>query len=277
MKTLIHRGLAVVAVFALCAGAQGDSLYVIDLSALGARLPDSACGALIWTADTVFYNLTATDLTVHLLGVSNGGLPSGIPDSFVVPAGQAASIRQKTTWQPGSHDPLWVYHLDVPSGLSVDSELFIGVTNAFCPVPVVVNQQYGKARMPVLTSLVPAGQQQVLTGLTLGDVDGHINVGIYNGGSDVASSVIEIRRACDGALVDTRRVTVAPDVMQQFGSLLAATAPVDCTLAFNGPNGLNRLAYAVVTVSQPSLTYAAVVANGQLPSSGVQVSASQSP
>jgi hypothetical protein len=110
----------------------------------------------------------------------------------------------------------------------------------------------------------------VLTGLTLGDLNSHINIGIYNAGRDPASAVVEIHRACDGVVVDNRTVSVPVDTIQQFGGFAAIASSVDCP--FNGVNGLNRLAYAVVTVNQPSLSYAAIVADGQLPISAVQVS-----
>jgi hypothetical protein len=257
---------------------RADDLYVIDMRAVGARLPaPDTCNAFLWDADTVFYNLGASDASVALVGVSNGSIQPGIRTTFPLPAGRATSIREAmgTAWSPTSTGGIWLYHLNVPAGVRVESGMLLSLTNPFCTTPGFISQPYGKAALPVFRSLVPTGQQQVLTGLTLGDIAAHINVGIYNGGNDAASATVEIHRACDGALVDTRTVSLQPNSLQQFGGFAVSDTPAACTQAFSGPNGLNHAAYAVVTVDQPSVSFASTVANAQLPTTTIQVTGAQ--
>lgn len=253
---------------------QADDVYIVDASGIGPFLPDS-CARLLWIADTVFYNLGGTDAAVKLLGVSNGTINSDAPTTLDIPAGHSASIRQivGSRWQPATADGLWIYHLSVPPGIKFDSGLFPSRTSLSCIGPPGPDSQaFGKTRLPVFHGLVPAGQQQLLTGLTLGDFPSRINVAVYNAGSSIASATIEIHRACDGALMDSRTAVLEPNTIEQFGGFSIGEVPVACTLAFIGPNGLNRLAYAVVTVDQPSVSFASILANGQVPVSSIQVS-----
>lgn len=257
--------------------ARSDDLYLMQMHALSGPLPDNACNALLWTSDAVVYNIGDQAGLVTLLGISNGGGRIGVPGTLAVPAGRTVSIAQKTTWVPADpNQTLWVYHLDVPAGLIVDSELLPSVTNPYCTTPLFITQSLGKTRLPVFKRLARAGERQIVTGLMLGDLQSRINVGIYNSGSDVALATIETHRACDGALIESRLVTVPPDTIQQFGGFSLADSPLDCTEQFNGENGLNHLTYVVVTVNRPSLMYAAVLANGFLPTSTIQVSGVQS-
>lgn len=254
--------LGIVALVILAANrSNADELYVLGVAGHGAR---AGCTETFWSSDTLFYNLANTNLAVTLLGLSNGARRSDAPNTIAIPAGRTVSISQ-AAWQPANTPPLWVYHLDVPPSLAVDAALYPSVDNPFCAVPYFLAHSYGKTKLPIFHALAPAGQRQIVTGLSLGEIPGHINVGIYNGGQDFASAVIEIHRACDGALVDTRTVIVPGNTIEQFGSLLATTSQTDCF----EPNGFNG--YATVTVSQPSLVYAAMVADGQTPISAIQV------
>ncbi len=250
---------------------RADDVYVIDFFAAGSFLPDS-CTQLLWDSDTVFYNVGSASAAVTLLGVSNGGTSGIVPTAFSVDAGRATSIRQQVglMWQPRSTTGLWVYHLSVPSSILVDSELLPSVTNASCSVPVVVLQPFGKTRLPVFRALVPAGQAQILAGLTVGDLPSRINVAVYNGGVGTASVTIGIMRACDGSLLDSRLATLPPNTVEQFGGFLGVGDG-----SGNCAHGLNRLAYAIVTVDQPSVSFASIVANGQTPVSSIQVSGSE--
>jgi len=261
--------------FGVSASYAGD-LYVLDAHTLGAR---DGCNALLWDADTIFYNFGETDATVTLLGVSNGTLQAGIASTVVLPAGRASSIHQKVglNWQPTSGPSLWLYHLSVPAGVNVDASLFPSVTNPFCATPVFVTQQYGKTSLPVFKALTAPGVPQVLTGLTTGDIPSHINVGIYNASDTQASATIELHRACDGAMTGNATVAVPGNTIEQFGAFLTQPSPVDCSQEGNGRNGLHSLWYAIVTVDQPSLSFASILANNQPPSSAIQVTGSQSP
>jgi hypothetical protein len=258
--------------------ARADDVYVVDADAIGPRLANG-CSELLWAADTVFYNLTSADAVVTLLGVSNGEVHTGAPTTFSVKADSAASIRQKVggAWQPTNGPALWVYRLNIAAGIEADSEMFPSLLNRMCPGPVVVLQPFGKARLPVFKKLVPSGHKQVLTGLTLGDQASRVNIAIYNAGTEPAGATLEMHRACDGVLVQTRSVVVPSNVIQQFGAFSLPETDVACTKAYNGPNGLNRLAYAVVTVTQPSFSFASVLSNEQSPVSTIQISAPAPP
>lgn len=258
--------------------ARADDLYIVDAYAIGPRLAGS-CSELLWDVDTVFYNLSPADAVVTLLAVSNGEVRTGVPTTFTVEAGSTASIRQKvaSTWQPTNGAAMWVYRLNIPAGMKADTEMFPSLINRMCPGPVAVLQPFGKARLPVFRKLVTPGQEQVLTGLTLGDQASHVNIAIYNAGAEPAGATLEIHRACDGALVQTRSIVVASNVIQQYGGFSLPETDIACTKAYNGPNGLNRLAYAVVKVTQPSFSFASVLSNEQSPVSAIEVSASAQP
>lgn len=241
--------------------ATAAEMYVLGVDAHGAR---NGCTETLWSSDTLFYNLSNTDMSVTLLGLSNGEIRSDASTTLAIPAGKTVSIGQ-ALWQPANTPQLWVYRLDVPSGVLVDSSMYPSIDNPFCATPYFVTHAYGKTKLPTFPALVPAGGRQVLTGLTLGQIPGHINIGIYNGGRDSAAAVIEIHRACDGTLVDTRTVIVPGNTMEQFGGFVATASQTDCF----EPNGFNG--YATVMVSEPSLAYASVVADGEAPISAIQV------
>jgi hypothetical protein len=98
----------------------------------------------------------------------------------------------------------------------------------------------------------------VIRGLSIGDVPGHINVAIYNAGSNMASATIEVHRACDGAITETRNVVIAANFVQQFTGF-AIPESADACAPLDPSAGTSRLAYVTVTVDQPSLTFASIV------------------
>jgi hypothetical protein len=57
-------------------------------------------------------------------------------------------------------------------------------------------------------------------GTDLGVSDSRTNVGIYNASDREANARIEIRRACDNAVVDQRTVTVPANTTSQIGGLV---------------------------------------------------------
>jgi hypothetical protein len=150
----------------------------------------------------------------------------------------------------------------------------VGGGSIVCRGPILFLQQNGKTQLPVFRALVPASQRQVIRGLSIGDVAGHINVAIYNAGSNIASATIEVHRACDGAITETRNVVIGPNIAEQFNGFgipetSNACAPLDPS------SGLSSLAYVIVTVDQPSLTFASILGSvsttNNLPVSTIQV------
>lgn len=242
----------------------GDDYYVIDMNAYGAHLPGS-CEVIQWASDTILYNASATDATVTLLGVSNGTLDPRVATTFTAPAARVTSLLEVTggSWQPGPSFPsMWIEHLSVPPGTLVDSEMLPLRTNVFCVTGVVsARHAFGKVKLPVFRSLVPAGRQQIIPGLTLGDVAGHINVSVYNAGDSAGTAAIEIRRACDNSVSVARSVTVPANTVLQFEGF-AIPDDAACSRALSG---MDRLAYLTVTVDRPSLTYASILGAADVP------------
>ena len=253
-----------------------DDYYLIEMNTPGQRV--NSCETFFWDADAVFYNLTSQSETVTLAGVSNGDLWPGTSTSLDVPAGRATSLRQGAgiPWEPRSAPPMWIIHITAPPSLLVESSMILGLSigGGECLVPPFFAPDYGKTQLPVFRALVPANRRQLIGGLSIGDVPGHINVAIYNAGPTVASGTIEVHRACDGATLEMRSVTIDANTAQQFTGfqvpdLANACAPLDPSSA------VSRLAYVVVTVDQPSVTFASIlgaatVTNNQ-PVSTIQV------
>lgn len=182
----------------------------------------------------------------------SNGAPQNDPPSLVLPPQKTISVNaaQSVTdkWLPIPHfSPLWVLHLDVPQGVIAESRDQYYVTFG---IPELFPAPRGKVSMPIFHDLVPAGSQQVHLGTDLGGNDARLNVGIYNASPDTATATIEIRRACDNILVDSRVVSVAGNTLIQAGGLAIGTS-LGC------PAG-SAMAWArntLITVTQPSFTF----------------------
>lgn len=88
-------------------------------------------------------------------------------------------------------------------------------------------------------------------GTDLGGWDSRINVILYNAGTEAATATIEVRRACDDVVVDSRIVTVPTNTAVQAGGLSATTSPPgssDC------PNGIPWARNTIVTMTQPGFS-----------------------
>ena len=255
----------------------GDDYYLIGAFAQGAGI--DACSSFLFQADTAFLNLSNDVVTATLLGVSN--TPPLLPDlkSFTIPPGRVTSTEQQVRgfWQPRSLDGVWIYHISTSGPVIVDSELF---ASQFSPggqlngCKLFLFQIYGKTRLPVFRALIPAGQAQVITGLTLGDVQSHINVFVYNAATSSADATIEIHRACDGVLLVTQHGSLIANTIREFD---AVVGPDTSSCPAPSGAGLNHLAYAIVTVSQPSLAFASMIPDLTIPTSTLQVSGGSQP
>lgn len=279
----MFKRLSLAFVLLVALPALADDYYLIEMNVPGQTL--DGCATFFWDADAIFYNLGADDQTVTLVGLSNQFVPAGVPippppqpSQLRVPPGRATSLRQAIgiPWEPAGAPPMWIIHVSAPSALIVDSEMPLGISGGGCGPrgPQFFIQQNGKTQLPVFRSLVPASQRQVIRGLSIGDVSGHINVAIYNGGSNTASATIEVHRACDGAITETRNVIIGANFVQQFPRFAIpetaqACAPLDPSA------GISHLAYVTVTVDQPSLTFASILGpalvTSNQPASSIQV------
>jgi hypothetical protein len=250
----IHR-LALISVFVAVAGfaanGRASDAYFVGFDARGQ-------GYVLWRDNILLYNSGPAPATVRFIEVSNGGAPAPSPLTLVVPARKTISVSDAThdTWRPRQNlpIPLWVLHLDVPDGIIVESR------NAFfeyLPVgPLVIQDPRGKVPMPVIRQLTPAGQPQVHIGTDLGGPVSRINVILYNAGTEAATATIEVRRACDDVVVDSRVVTVPPNTAIQTTGLVATTSTsgsLDCPLS----TSLSSVPWArntFVTMTQPGFS-----------------------
>lgn len=250
----------------------GD-VYIVQGSAEGPMFNDSE--RTIWTIDAVFYNTESTDAVITLLSVSNGGLSNftGTPTSFTIPAHRTATLsNERAAWFPAVMSPLWALHLDVPTGVLVESVLFIGSRNEVAPVsPSDLPFRFGKVRLPTFRALTPAGEPQTHMATFLGseqDIPSRINVGVYNGGTVIANAQIEIRRQCDDTFVSGATVPVPAKTVIQVTNF--STNPGHgCPEASPGPGGPG--VYTVVTVDQPGFSFVSNLANTLLPVTSISI------
>ena len=160
---------------------------------------------------------------------------------------------------------MFVMHLDAPEKVIVEGTLQIGYD--FLPGEFF-NFRLGRLSIPAWPRLIPAGTTHVHLGADLSDatdLPARVNVGIYNSSpTQVALATIEVRRACDDAIMAIHSVMVPPNEIQQFGNL--ATVPFAYCEGVVGLISDYPTAYVTVTVDQPSLSYVSVLANNALPS-----------
>jgi hypothetical protein len=207
-----------------------------------------------WKDILTFYNLSSQPLTVRIVGISNGGAARITPDSIEVPPGAVISADTvlADAWRPQNGSNLWMMHLDIPSGIVIESrdEILVGDTCTGALPPVSVTRSAGKASLPIFRAAVPANSPQIYLGTDVGSKDARINVGIYNQGDVAASAHVEVRRECDNSVVESRDVFVPSDTLMQFTGF--NTGPNACS-----PTGATAswLRYTIITVDQPSMTY----------------------
>jgi hypothetical protein len=249
---------------------RAADVYVVRFDTLRAStLAELPCTFLSYRDDLVFRNGGTSDQIVRLLGVSNGTatdpLPLTItPGQILSSEGDAVAIG---TWGPTPQPLLWVSHLDVPNDVQVVSRLLVPTyLFAGCQGGSGGSERtYAGIAMPIVRALIPAGTPQVHLATDIGGDaggtadDGRTNVGIYNGGSVNAGATVEIRRACDGGLITTASTSVPPNTIIQVGSFSAA---------FEGCTAIHTASYesyVVVTVDQPSFSYAITLSNHRPP------------
>jgi hypothetical protein len=260
---------------------RAGDVYVVQGFALGPQLDSNFM--ILWTSDAFFYNAGLSESRVTLLHVSNGGSapdPSG--DVLLLPAHTSRSlIAAKSLWRTDTGAALWVLHLDAPADTLVDDTLFIGSQGINLPSPSTSRFRFGKARLPVFRSLIPAGQQQVHLATSLGpfsdnpaevQTPSRLNVTVYNAATSAASALIEIRQHCDDRVITSRTVTIPADTIVQIGGFEGRTA--NCP-----PIGMSgdaeRFVYTVVTVDQPSFSFVSNLSNAATPTTSISITDTQ--
>lgn len=229
-------------------------VYVIGMHARGANV--TFCSWLVWLGDVVFYNTSATEQRVRVVGVSNGTLRAFGHEEIAVPAKSAVS-REMTVgsfWYPSNPrlDPLWMWRVEVPDAVRVHSEMRLD--EEFC-TPSLGPESRGEITLPTFDGLVPANEQQVFLGTDVGELPRRVNVGLYNSGSVPASAELRLHRGCDNAVLAATTVAVPANTTLQE-QLQSGTAPPRCL-----ESGVANGTYVTVTLDQPGLAFVSVLLN----------------
>jgi len=217
-----------------------------------------------WADDVLLYNGNSSPATIRLLSFSNAGIPTDLPTTVTIASQQAMSLNAATRtnpWRPSDGggtgtSALSGVHLDVPTGVVIDSRDEFFAVDAPCLVVGPYRVSLGKLSLPVYRSLQPAGKPKVFLGSDLGGRNLRVNVGIYNAGTAPATVQLQLRRVCDGSVDDERVITVPPQTTLQYGSLHKGSDDT-CTA---DPITPPYQRYTVVTADQPSLSYVSVLA-----------------
>lgn len=252
--------------------ASGSEAFVVRYDTIRAPAQFPPCGGLWYRDELIFHNAGGTDAVISFLGVSNGTATE--PKPLTVPAGRVRSSEGScegcsapSTWAPNPQPLLWVAHLEIPDDIAVVSRLLVlagspEVCNGF-PGPSA--RTYAGIPMPVVRELTPAGRPQTLLGTDIGGDssgtadDGRTNVGVYNGGAASGTASIELRRGCDGSLLESRTIEIPANTLVQVNGL---------SNVFTGCNDLDTgtfEAFVVVTVDQPSFSYGVTLSNVRPP------------
>jgi hypothetical protein len=228
--------------------ARASDAYALRFDASSGASPDSAI-CPIWVDSLIFHNPTGSDLTVRLLGVSNGQPPAS-PTELIIPAGKTENASGRTNWWPSSLSPIWFVHLDVPDGLIVQSKGEVHSSLCFGGAPPSVLPDMGAFQLPVNRALAAPGEKQMHLGIEIGAEDTYTNIGVFNAGTAPATALIEIFQACDDALIESRQLSIPPNTLVQVNGV-GASVPKCPELIIE-----TWRKYATVTVDQPSLSYA---------------------
>ena len=248
------RSLLFTLSFLSAVSAQASEAYIVRFNATGKA---SQGWQAIWTSDLLFYNQKSTPAEIRLLGVSNGQI--GTSESLVreIPPRQVASLDRN--WAPvGSPRPeMWVMHVEIPDGVIIDARDIVTYRDTIIPdsLPTGV---YTKVSLPVITTLTPSGVEQIKLGTDLGSTPARQNIAIYNASSQLANAVVEVRRACDDSVVESRAVTVNPNSIIQVNGL--TTGSDSCTAS---DRAAAYVRYTVVVVDQPSFSIVSSITEAQ--------------
>jgi hypothetical protein len=257
MKRILMLALLVATTIA--SRVHAADAFIVRFNAAGRQ---SGNISVQWLDDVLFFNTTETPASVRLLGVSNGALQTDLPE-LVIPPGRTVSVNSaqvvNVRWLPTPVPPLWVMHVDVPTGVVIESRNEFYVSTG---IPELIPISRGKVSMPIFAELTPSGKPQIHLGTDLGFAASRVNVGVYNASNDSASAVIEVRRTCDDVVMDTRVIAIPPNTVVQATGL---TTGVSSTCTSRVTPAWMR--YTVVRVTQPSVSFVSNLNEDLLPAS----------
>lgn len=278
--------LAVLALACLLAGGGiglASDVYTLRFQVTGPLVDPATCLYLNWGDELLFFNSTQQPQTVRLLGVSN--LPAApYPQDLVIPAGRSRALGGTAlNWYPASGAYIWAVHLDVPDGVAISSRLQVHAgIGAPCPISGD-NRGFGALPIRVFRELTPPNVAQYHLGTDLGSstnsfggpANARISVGIYNAGAVDGHATIQVRKGCDDLPFDTRQLTIPANTLTQVSGLPAGST--DCTFPARAEPYAPPVSssYVVVTIDQPSFSYAISASNELPPKIPVGVSFTQ--
>jgi len=116
--------VGMLAIVLLCdvRAASATEAYIVRFRVHG---KSADCHQAVWHNDVLFYNTGETPAEVKLLGVSNGTLLPAAPTMLTLPPKRVVSIDRTAgkSWDTATtaSDNTWVIHIDIPSGVVVES------------------------------------------------------------------------------------------------------------------------------------------------------------
>ena len=254
---MIHRLIFMTAMFLSAASSDAADVWLLRVQGYGTPL--APCSTVRMTDAIVFQNTTTTEARIRLLSVSNAhDVTPGVPPvlgtaDLVIAPGRTTSVTNALgpVWQSNPPVSRWITHLSVPEGTIADSRLELGVTECASPSPQPPNDLpvLGRVELPVFRTLAPAGSVQRLLSTDSAATAADVYVGTFNASATAAIARLELRRACDDAIVATATLDIAPNTLREHRFEVTPAMACGSALA-------PWAHYTLVTVDEPSITYA---------------------
>jgi len=248
--------------FLLAIVLSSTPLFARDVWVLqGTAVSGSGCDLVTWLGSIEFFNAGQAPATVRFVDVSGDQDLAFRPSSVTINPGE---MIQTFAWNFSSPtERLSVVHLDVPDEVTTRARLSIGGQRECPPFPPIDRSAiHGKAVLPIRTALIPAGRVQPHLDTDLGTLTARSNVAVFNASENDAHAHIEVRRACDLSVIDSRDLTIAPRAVVQTNNLSATS---NCTGDQGTTDNAPYVTYAIVTVDQPSVSWVTTLSNSLTP------------
>jgi hypothetical protein len=250
-RTRFSKVLTLVAIVSIAGTRRSPAVeaYVIGFLA-ESSVAYGSCSLIFWTPDLILHNAGTQDARVRLLGLSNNIQPS-LTTEIVVPSHRTRSGLHLLGQIPGGQLPfLWVAKLDIPEGIVAQSRVEASPSDCGHTRPPEP-PSYGAFSLPITRSLTPPNSTKVHLAADLGSQNTYVNVGVYNASVEPAHATVELRQACDDALLDQRTIAIPGNTIVQLGGLDGPLTSCETGATL----GSAWVRYVNVTVDQPSLSY----------------------
>lgn len=249
-RTGFRNALAIAVVLSAASARRSAAAeaYVIGFRA-ESTITYGSCSLILWTPDLILHNAGEQEARVRLLSLSNNIQPVDT-EVAVSPHRTRSGLHLLGQIPGGQPTLLWVAKLDVPDSIVAQSRVEASPSDCGHTRPPEP-PRYGAFSLPITRSLTPANSTTIHLGADLGSQDTYVNVGVYNAAAQPAHATVELRQACDDAILDHRTTTIPGNTIIQLGGLDGplTTCEIGATL------GSAWVRYVSVTVDQPSLSY----------------------